>query len=347
MQAHPPISSRQSQFRESRQSTGFTLVELLVVIGIIALLISILLPALSRAKEASLRTACAAKLKQIIFASMLCANDHKGFYPLVGVLPGNQPKDLDDPYSQKYSYWPAGQGDNYALIEPITYSLAPYMSHAGLNGSQNNAVIGPDETDPQGFIKNFLCPSQASAVDQLPQYPLLYYAEAGTNGETVYYGEQGSYIYNEVICGWGDGVHNFGRLMGQASQIRQPALTMFAADGLQGNPSESYRFPPCSFTGFPPCGMATLYNYANITPGSNTTAICTMGDALTNPGIAGDADNFDFNRHNGNRNMGAVTNNVNNVKETSAKINIAFCDGHVESHFITYKDLQRVFLLAP
>ncbi len=52
-----------------RKSEGFTLIELLVVISIIALLISVLLPALSRAREAATNSACMANMRQIAIAN--------------------------------------------------------------------------------------------------------------------------------------------------------------------------------------------------------------------------------------------------------------------------------------
>ena len=60
---------------------GFTLVELLVVIGIIALLISILLPALNKAKAHAARAACLSNTKQLTTAYLMYADENRDYMP--------------------------------------------------------------------------------------------------------------------------------------------------------------------------------------------------------------------------------------------------------------------------
>src|SRR5258706_12780088 len=71
-----------------RRFRAFTLVELLVVIGIIALLIAILLPALSKARAQSQFVNCAANQRSILHAILLHAAEHRGYMPVTGRVYG-------------------------------------------------------------------------------------------------------------------------------------------------------------------------------------------------------------------------------------------------------------------
>jgi len=64
---------------------AFTLVELLVVIGIIVVLIAILMPVLGRAREHARQVKCASNIRQILCSMFMYASDNKGKLPIPGI----------------------------------------------------------------------------------------------------------------------------------------------------------------------------------------------------------------------------------------------------------------------
>ena len=79
MTTHGRVTPALSPAKESRG--GFTLIELLVVIAIIALLISILFPALSGARASARRTVCLSNQRQLGLALQMYVNDNKEWTP--------------------------------------------------------------------------------------------------------------------------------------------------------------------------------------------------------------------------------------------------------------------------
>ena len=124
-----------------QRRTAFTLTELLVVLGAIALLLGILLPALSRVRDASRRVACASNQRQICAASLGWAADHQGFIPLVGTinLPpgtagyGSLPTALNDSRRERYAYLrDNGEGLSFHIPTeehpaPLPLALSAYL----------------------------------------------------------------------------------------------------------------------------------------------------------------------------------------------------------------------------
>ena len=90
-----------------RRIRAFTLVELLVVIGIIALLIAILLPSLNKARQQAQLVACLSGMRQIGLAMNAHASEHRNHFPLAAEIWGAAdatPQALGDVGMKNYTY---------------------------------------------------------------------------------------------------------------------------------------------------------------------------------------------------------------------------------------------------
>src|SRR5687768_18101554 len=121
------MASRTSHTRRPPRGTlpcrsAFTLVELLVVIGIIAILISMLLPALNRAREQARAAKCLSNLRQLAMATLGYCNFNKGMFPNHGSR-GNP-----FPHNHWVAWDKRPDEDNLASNGYIDNSgLAPYL----------------------------------------------------------------------------------------------------------------------------------------------------------------------------------------------------------------------------
>ncbi len=86
----PQFTSSCSSHHSACRGRGFTLIELLVVISIVALLIAILLPALSKAREAARLAQCSTNVRQIGIGMIMWAGNNKDYLPYDAESPGTR-----------------------------------------------------------------------------------------------------------------------------------------------------------------------------------------------------------------------------------------------------------------
>jgi prepilin-type N-terminal cleavage/methylation domain-containing protein len=121
-----------------RRPRAFTLVELLVVIGIIAILVGILLPTLSRARESAKKTACLSNLRQLGDAFRLYAAGNKDAMP-IGAVGNNTLSTLEKQFSYVVK-WDSGSA--------VTMVSMSHLALAGLAKSPKTYYCPSEDSDP-------------------------------------------------------------------------------------------------------------------------------------------------------------------------------------------------------
>jgi prepilin-type N-terminal cleavage/methylation domain-containing protein len=160
---------------------GFTLVELLVVIGIMVILIGILLPSLSRAQQAAKGIKCEAQLHDIGLALLEYADEHNGYlfptdmgYDAAHVGPV-YPDDGSDP-NEVYNVWPVrvwGKWNPPELICPA--DLLPYAQHSYVI----NSHMGYWNVKYSTELPNHISPSDVVLMGEKITTIYDYYMEYG------------------------------------------------------------------------------------------------------------------------------------------------------------------------
>jgi prepilin-type processing-associated H-X9-DG protein len=133
-----------------RGRVAFTLVELLVVIGIIAVLISVLLPALGRAREQAASVQCLSNLRQIGNGVQLYAVNNKGFVIPAGYLDGFQQTWFAIMINEKLVPAPKSANTNDLVASSSVFRCPSGLESLANWTGPNNVGLPSSRTDARG-----------------------------------------------------------------------------------------------------------------------------------------------------------------------------------------------------
>lgn len=202
---------------------GFTLVELLIVVSIIGLLIALLLPALSRARETGRRGVCLSNMKQIGYGLQFYAQDFRSFVPREGHYferpaptwsrrpPSSVPwafafrPYVDTTPSDYYTRMQrGGQGDQFEFLSVYKCPSHPRREHFIQyvnNGIKFDRTGGRDELCTATTQEEFRRPSDTIYLSEFTDDESATFAQNAYGTSYANYGDRGVASWYDVWAG--------------------------------------------------------------------------------------------------------------------------------------------------